>query len=272
MAMTKYVICVLLFILSFSLPACAENNTKSTLPDAEKQARECFLAGEAAQKTGDLLTAALEWEAVLRLKPTSDYTKGRLVDLKSHWPKSTADAYDAMLRSIAACDANDLDKATVELSTAIRLCPDSKCVSDQARIISEKYKAIRDAADKEAEGKSRHIVVEEKPKENVEDYPLRCRDIQWVTVGTRDTTKDVGLVATVYNASTKRVKVTIEVGIYKKGSPSLFQTMRWKTLLGHSAGYSTGWIETRTKISICFHLSHGCPKTQSPKSCSLTNS
>ena len=72
--------------LLFLAPSCARC---AELGEAQKH----YLAGESAYDAKDLLTALVEWETVMKIKPDSAYTAKRLASLLGNLPKPVKDAY-----------------------------------------------------------------------------------------------------------------------------------------------------------------------------------
>lgn len=111
--------------------------------DNEAKAREHYLIGESAMKSGDLLTAVVEFETVLRLKPTSAYT-AKLLEATA--PKLGDDGKEAHAHYNKAADLQaqgKLDDAGTELGLALKYNPKGqtpKCLTDKALELAQLQK------------------------------------------------------------------------------------------------------------------------------------
>jgi|GEM_PF-6155226 len=118
------------------------------ISDPALAARSHYVAGESALKSGDILTAIIEWETVLKLKPTSDYTQKRLTEVLTKQTPEVKEAHDRYLTGILLKDQGKLDQAQKELVAALNLQPEAKCVKDQ----------LIEIADREAKERTKTLV------------------------------------------------------------------------------------------------------------------
>jgi tetratricopeptide (TPR) repeat protein len=103
--------------------------TCSCAPCAEPtEAQKHYLLGEQAYNAKDLLTALVEWETVLSLKPDSAYTAKRLASLKAALPEPVQDAYPFYLAAVDLIANKDYRAADAQLGKALALEPEAACL------------------------------------------------------------------------------------------------------------------------------------------------
>lgn len=138
----------------FLFSACGLGaDTTSLAQTSEREARLHYLAGDAALKTGDVLTAIAEWETTLRLKPSSEHTAKCLVAAAKDL---SPDAYDAYLHMVGAADLErqgKLDEAETELSLALTYKQNGttpQCLTALSLDLADLKKAAKAARDSQS--------------------------------------------------------------------------------------------------------------------------
>lgn len=118
-------------------------------PD-EEQARQHYLLGEAAMRSGDVLTAVVEWQTTLRLKPSSAYTAKVLTTATGRLGPDGKEAYAHYVKTCDLTDSGKLDDAGKELGLALAYRPKGqtpKCLTAKALELAELQKKVGKPAD-----------------------------------------------------------------------------------------------------------------------------
>gem|GEM_PF-2909690 len=117
----------------------------------ELKARTHYLAGEEALKSGDALTAIVEWETTLRLKPDSEFTTKRLLTTAKTLSSDAREAYAHFLNTCDLQDQGKIDDAEKELALALTYHPNSStpaCLAAKSQELAALKKAAAKPADK----------------------------------------------------------------------------------------------------------------------------
>ncbi len=135
------VICVLsLILIGLPLAAPCDDQPTTIAQDNEQKASLHYLAGESANKSGDLLTAIVEWQTALTLKPTSEFTAKCLLAAARKLTPEGKEAYAHFVNLTELQRQGKIDEAEAELSLASAYKPDGKvpaCLTAKATEIAE---------------------------------------------------------------------------------------------------------------------------------------
>jgi tetratricopeptide (TPR) repeat protein len=108
--------------------------------DNEQKARIHYLAGDAALKSGDVLTAIVEWETTLTLKPSSAFTAKCLVAAAAKLGPDGKDAYAHFVNATDLQRQGKLDEAQSELNLALTYKPKGsvpQCLTQRAAELAD---------------------------------------------------------------------------------------------------------------------------------------
>ncbi len=150
-ASAVYAICIALSTLAGSVPALSDDQPSTIAQDNEQKARIHYVDGEAAGRSGDLLTAVVELEAALTLKPSSAVSAKSLVAAAA---KLDADGREAYAHYVNAADLErqgKLDEAAEEVTLAQSYKPNgavSSCLAARAAEIADLKKMAAKPAEK----------------------------------------------------------------------------------------------------------------------------
>lgn len=129
----RLTVCVLVILIAATTAVSAQTSvTARTAPTPpEEQARAHYLLGANAYKAGDLNAAISEWEQVLKLKSTSEYTQKMLAKARSDRQSRLGNSEDAQavsgtLKPSGLARIEDGDPFPVQVSPAIKKTPTSQ--------------------------------------------------------------------------------------------------------------------------------------------------
>lgn len=113
----------IVFVLPFLAWKC-----EGATPTNEDLARSHYFLGEKAFKGGDILTAVVEWDIALALKPSSEHTAKCLTKAKSMMTPRCKAAFQCLERVAAFCKQGKLDEADAALAEAFKYEPAANCL------------------------------------------------------------------------------------------------------------------------------------------------
>jgi hypothetical protein len=126
-----------------------EPSTATPLVQAnEERARLHYLAGEAALRSGDPLTAVVEWENTLRLKPSSAHTAKVLATAAIKLGTDGSEAYAHLVNAGDLQDQGKLDGAEKELALAMTYYPSGStpgCLTEKSLELADLAKESKQA-------------------------------------------------------------------------------------------------------------------------------
>lgn len=138
---------VALLLLTLSLLSVAaradqsSTTTTASLAQAnEAKAREHYLAGESALKSGDMLTAVVELETAVKLKPSSEFSAKMLALAAAKLGSDGTEAYAHYMSVSDLQDQGKLDDAGKELELALKYRPGDRtpdCLSRKAAELAQ---------------------------------------------------------------------------------------------------------------------------------------
>ena len=138
------------YLLLFACIAQADQ-PGNTVQTAEVLARQYYLSGEQAYALGDLLTAVVEWETTLTLKPSSVYTRKRLDEVRARLDTKLKKAHTEYLASMVSWEQGNVDQAVVMMTSAKRLAPGALCV-EKCLAAMQKTLAAREEKARKSDG------------------------------------------------------------------------------------------------------------------------
>lgn len=138
------VLCITTGLLACCCPAFCDDGPTTIAQDNEQKARIHYLNGESASKSGDVLTAVVEWEAALTLKPSSALSAKYLVAAAAKLGDDGQEAYAHYVNAAELQRQGKLDEAAEEVALAVTYKPNGSvpsCLTAKAAEIADLKKA-----------------------------------------------------------------------------------------------------------------------------------
>jgi tetratricopeptide (TPR) repeat protein len=105
--------------------------SNAVIAAAVDPAKTCYLNGEKALKSGDVLSAAIYWQRALQIKPSSTYTAKQLSRIKPKLNKDQSKALELFNAAHLQVKENRLLEAVRTLQSACALQPKCKVIFDR---------------------------------------------------------------------------------------------------------------------------------------------
>ena len=111
-------VCAAFLLAAGPIAAFCDDQPTTIAQDNEQKAQIHYVNGETANKAGDVLTAVVEWEAALTLKPSSALSAKCLVAAAAKLGDEGRNAYAHYVNAVDLERQNKLDEAAEEVSLA----------------------------------------------------------------------------------------------------------------------------------------------------------
>ena len=145
-------------IFSLSVAALADQSPAGPPPISE--ASKHYMAGDKALAAGDWLTAVVEWEATLKLKPSSAQTSARLADVQKQWSPGRQTAYEAYGKLVSALTESKFTDVIDQVKIIQRYTEETpQCVADRIYEMEAARKKLRDDAEKAKQTKPAPVEI-----------------------------------------------------------------------------------------------------------------